>query len=141
MKILISDLSQKKQEQLQLANIIPPMYISIEGFKIDPTLNVAIYEIEIGIQNNEFVVTHKVNRRFSALKDFDTKIRSQFADSHYLLSFPPKTFLPNTSPAFLEQRSEQLQKYLANLVKIPGLSSYPTFLQFFEIGDDSLSDI
>ncbi|OHT04891.1 PX domain containing protein [Tritrichomonas foetus] len=141
MNIPISNLSQKKQAQLQLSNVIPPMYISIESYNYESSVKAVVYEIEVGIQNNQMVSTHVIHRRFSAMKTFDTQIRSQFGDSHYLLSFPPKTLFPNTSKAFLEQRSEQLQKYLANLVKIPGLSSSPTFTQFFEIDDSALSDM
>lgn len=117
------------------------MYISVERYKIDDEIKTAVYEIEVGIQNNQSVSTHTIFRRFSALKTFDTQIRSQFGDSQYLLSFPPKTFFTNTSHEFLEQRSDQLQKYLASLVKIPGMSSSQIFVQFFEINDTTLADI
>ena len=137
----ISELSQNKQIQLQQSNVIPPMYISIEGYKIDEGIKTAVYEIEVGIQNSQSVTTHTIFRRFSALKTFDTQIRSEFGNSQYLLSFQPKTFFTNTSHEFLEQRSDQLQKYLANLVKIPGMSSSQIFIQFFEIDDTTLSDI
>ncbi|KAK8882496.1 hypothetical protein M9Y10_045138 [Tritrichomonas musculus] len=117
------------------------MYISIERYNVDQQIKAAVYEIEVGIQNNESVTTHTIYRRYSALKAFDTQIRSQFGDSSYLLSFPPKTLFPNTSREFLEQRCEQLQKYLASLVKIPGLTSSSAFIQFFEIDNQTLADI
>ena len=117
------------------------MYISVEGYKVDDEIKTAVYEIEVGIQSSQSVNTHTIFRRFSALKTFDTQIRAQFGNSQYLLAFPPKTFFTNTSREFLDQRSDQLQKYLASLVKIPGLSSSQIFIQFFEIDDTTLADI
>ena len=138
---LISDLPQKKQAQLQSSNVVPPMYLSIESHWYDSLSKAVVYDIEVGVQCGQKVKIHKIRRRFSAMKAFDSELRTQFGDSNYLLPFPPKTIFPNTSEAFLEQRSEQLQKYLASLVKIPGISSSKAFTQFFEIDLSAFSEI
>jgi hypothetical protein len=137
----ISTLTEKKQAQLQSSISIPPMYISIERFSLDTLVHATIYHIEIGIQKNDNVVFHCIDRRYSELYGLDTEIRKQFGDSHYLLDFPPKKFYGNKDPEFLQRRCEQLQKYLANLVMIPGISRSPSFTRFFLIDDSADTDL
>lgn len=139
--IPVASLSQKKYAQLESAISIPPMYLSIEKYELVQDINAVVYEIEIGIQKSKNVYTHKVNRRYSALEEFDRQIRPQYSNSKYLLPFPPKKMFGNKDPSFLEQRSSQLQQYLASMIKIPGVCICQTFTHFFEIDTSVINDI
>jgi hypothetical protein len=139
--VSIASLSQRKSEQLQSANSIPPMYISIEKYFLDPQVDAIIYHLEIGVQKNQSVSVWAIDRRYSELSHLDSDIRGQFGSSQYLLDFPPKKFYGNKDPQFLELRNDQLQRYLGGLVKIPGISSFPSFIRFFGIDDGLLNDL
>jgi hypothetical protein len=138
--VSISSLTQKKQSQLQSSISIPPMYISIEGHQFDADIRATLYRLEIGVQKGDAVIVHSTSRRYSEIRNFDAEIRKQFGDSHYLLAFPPKKFVGNTNPEFLQIRVEQLQKYLANLVMIPGIARSPSFTRFFLIDESVMHD-
>lgn len=129
----IGVLSQVKQSQLLSSNSIPPMYITVEKYELDAELDAIIYHLEVGIQRDTTVTTKKVMKRYSELRSFDTEIRKDFGDSKYMVAFPPKAFLRNKDPIFLEERKTQLQKWLAGLVRIPGISTSSTVTRFFSI--------
>lgn len=129
----IANLSQPKQSQLLSSNSIPPMYITIEKYELDSEIDAIIYHLEVGIQHDTKVLTKTVMKRYSELRSFDTEIRKDFGDSKYMVAFPPKAFLRNKDPAFLEERSLQLQKWLTGLVKIPGISTSSSVARFFSI--------
>jgi hypothetical protein len=137
----ISSLPEKKLSQIQSSISIPPMYISIERFSLDPQVQATIYHIEIGLQKNDSVVFHSIDRRYSEIHALDAEIRKQFEDSHYLLAFPPKKFYGNKTPQFLQRRCEQLQKYLASLVMVPGIARSPSFARFFLLDDTAFADL
>ena len=137
-KIQISNLSPKKIEQLNSAISIPPMYLSIEKYEFCEDLNAILYHIEIGIQKNQQVYKYIVQRRYSSLQEFDSQARSIFGESKYFHLFPPKKIFGNFDPHFLEKRSDQLQEYLSNLVKVAGLCESSIFKRFFDINDSIL---
>ena len=136
----ISSLSQKKISQLRSSTIVPHMYIHIEKYDLDPSVNAVLYEIEVGIQKKDTVLIKKIFKRYSDLKQFDDQIRPLFNDNRFLKLFPPKKFFGNKSKEFLDQRAEQLQDYLTNLVRVAGMNNTPPFLRCFEIPTDSLDD-
>lgn len=137
----ITELSQKKSSQLNLAISIPPMYISVENYNFDKEFNAVFYTIEIGIQKGTNVCVHTVTKRFSALQEFDSQIRSNFSESRYLLPFPPRKIFGNLDPSFLEKRAEQLQNYLGNLVRVAGLCETTVFRRFFDISEEFLRNL
>jgi hypothetical protein len=116
------------------------MYISIEGHLLDAESQATVYKLEIGAQKGDTVIVYSVCRRYSEMRSFDAEIRKQFGDSHYLLEFPPKKFVGNRSPNFVQIRAEQLQKYLANLVMIPGIARSPSFTRFFLVDESVVRD-
>ena len=136
----LSSLAQMKLSQLQSSIAIPPMYISIEGFELVNDLNAILYNIEIGIQKDQTVYAKVCQRRYSSLQELDASIRSQFHDSPYLISFPPKKILGNKDPSFIEQRANKLQVYLENLIKIPGVCSSSLFTHFFDFNPSDFAD-
>ena len=137
----ITELSQKKSAQLNLAVSIPPMYISVENYNFNTDFNAVFYTIEIGIQKDTKVCVHTISKRFSALQEFDNQIRPNFSESRYLLPFPPKKIFGNLDPSFLEKRMEQLQNYLGNLVRVPGLCETSIFRRFFEISEEFIKSL
>ena len=138
--IPLNSLSQKKRAQLNASTSIPPMYITVESYAFHYTLNAIVYTIEIGIQCDQIVHLKRAQRRFSALRTLDSQIRDcpQFSDSSYLKPFPPKKLLGNKDPAFIEKRLEQLQYYLENLLKVPGVTRSSIFLRFFDIDPERI---
>jgi len=138
--IPISSLSQKKVAQLNSAISIPPLYLSVERFEFCEDLNAVLYTIEVGIQNDDVVYKHMVQRRYSALQEFDAQIRPAFGDSKYLHEFPPKKLFGNFDPHFLEKRADKLQEYLGNLCRVAGLCESSVFKRFFEINENLLKE-
>ena len=139
--IPLNSLSQRKLSQLQSSIAIPPMYISVEGFELVNDLNAILYNIEIGLQKNQTVYAKICQRRYSSLQELDNSIRSQFHDSPYLLPFPPKKIIGNKDPSFIEQRANQLQIYLENLIKIPGVCTSSLFTHFFDFIPADFADL
>jgi hypothetical protein len=140
MEVPIASLARRKLDQLQSSTIIPKMYLYIEKYDMDPSANCVVYDIEIGIQKGQTVHVTQVRRRYSVLELFDQQIRPLFHDSRFLQPFPPKKLFGNTNPEFLKDRSEKLQKYLTNLVRVAGVTSMPAFIRCFEIDTDFLRD-
>jgi hypothetical protein len=140
-EIPISELTQNKSSQLNLAISIPPMYLSVEKYQMDEQIGAVFYLIEIGIQKDNNVIVHYVSKRFSELSEFDSQIRSKFSGSKYLVSFPPKTLFKNTDRKFLEKRAEQLQNYLASLVRVAELCETSVFRRFFDISESLLRSL
>ncbi|EAY10074.1 PX domain containing protein [Trichomonas vaginalis G3] len=134
-EVPIIKLPQKKAAQLNLAISIPPMYLSVEKFEFDPQFKAVFYNIEVGIQKDSMVCVHTISKRYSALQEFDSQIRPKFSESRYLHPFPPKKLFGNTENEFLEKRSEELQNYLGNLVRVAGLCETQVFRRFFGIDD------
>lgn len=130
-----STLPHIKASQLNLAISIPPMYITVEGYRYDESLKATLYKIEIGIQKGSMVYQHVIERRFSAFQEFDNQIRPKFNESRYLLPFPPKKLFGNTDPVFVEKRAKKLQDYLGNLVRVAGVCETSSFRQTFGITD------
>jgi hypothetical protein len=117
------------------------MYLYIDKYEFDPTIKAVVYSIEIGIQKSQIVHVHKVQRRYSVLKQFDSQIRPLFKDSRFLQPFPEKKFFGNRDATFLAERSSQLQKYLTNLVRVSGVVNTPAFLRCFDVDPSSVSDM
>ena len=126
-------LSQSKKSQLHQSANDQPFYIHIQSYQTDKKGGPTFYLLEFGIQNHESVQVHPINVRFSQLNWLDKQIRQKFINSSMLNKFPPKKFLFNTDQAFLKKRSEELQKYLASLTKVPHLMQYDEFRKFFNL--------
>lgn len=139
--IPLNQLDRKKLHQIQSSTVVPRMYLSIEKYNLDPEQNAIIYDIEIGIQKGQSVHVHNVQRRYSILQSFDEQIRPLFKESRFLQPFPPKKMFGNKDKQFLDQRSELLQNYLSNLVRVAGIVNTPAFIRCFEINPDLLNDI
>ena len=139
--IPITSLAPKKLAQLQGSTIIPRMYLHIENFDLDATINAVVYNIEIGIQKGQNVHIHTVKKRYSAIQQFDEMIRPLFKESRFLMPFPPKKMFGNKQKEFLDQRAEALQKYLTNLVRVSGIINTPAFIRCFEIDPDLINDV
>lgn len=139
-EIPIIKLTQKKAAQLNLAISIPPMYLTIEKFEYNEEFKATFYTIEVGIQKDSVVCTHTVQKRYSALQEFDAQIRPTFSESRYLRQFPPKKLFGNTETEFVEKRAEKLQDYLANLVRVAGLCETQVFRRFFGIDENLIKN-
>ncbi|EAY12688.1 PX domain containing protein [Trichomonas vaginalis G3] len=139
-EIPVASLPQKKLQQLQSSTVDPRMYLFIEKFDLDPTINAVVYDIEVGIQKENIVHIHKIQRRYSQLFEFDSQIRPLYKENRFLQAFPPKKMFGNKDKAFLDQRAEALQKYLTNLVKVAGVISTPHFCRCFEIDPNLLNE-
>ncbi|OHT05660.1 PX domain containing protein [Tritrichomonas foetus] len=137
----ITSLAPKKLAQLQGSTVIPRMYLFIENFDLDPTINAVVYTIEIGIQKGQNVHVHTVRKRYSALQQFDEMIRPLFRESRFLQEFPPKKLFGNKNKDFLDQRADSLQKYLTNLVRVAGIINTPAFIRCFEIDPDLINEV
>lgn len=134
----LASLSQRKRALLQVSITNPPIYLSIDRFIYNKEIGAFLYSIEIGIKKGNSVEIHKVERRYSALFQFDRKIRPIFNEFLTLLDFPPKKYIGNKDPIFLQQRKEDLEKYLSNLNRLPGIIKNSTFLEFFELDPSDL---
>jgi hypothetical protein len=117
------------------------MYLFIDKYEYDPTIKAVVYHIEIGIQKAQIVHAHKVQRRYSALQQFDSQIRPLYKDSRFLQPFPPKKFFGNREADFLVERCDKLQKYLTNLVRVAGVVNTPAFMRCFDVDPESISDM
>jgi len=139
-EVSLTSLSQKKISQLRSSTIVPHMYLYIEKYDLDPLISVVVYEIEVGIQKKDTVHIKKIKKRYSELRDFDEQIRPLYRENRFLKPFPPKKLWGNKRKEFLDQRAEQLQDYLTNLVRVAGMNSTPSFIRTFEIQSDSFDD-
>jgi hypothetical protein len=78
-------------------------------------------------------------KRFSDFVELDRKVRSAFAGSHLLSSLPslpPKSIKllnDHTDAAFVEQRRQGLQHYMAKLVALPRIPLNPDVLEFLAL--------
>ena len=133
--IPINSLSQGKLSQLFLSVSDPPIYIAIEERTFDQEENTYFYTMEIGIEDlsSRTVDVHYVTKRYSSIYNFDREIRKAFKCYKFLLPFPPKKIFGNKNPSFIQKRQEQLQNYLSNLNRIPGLCETDSFKNCFEI--------
>ena len=136
-EVPVASLSQKKLSQLQSSTVDPRMYLYIEKFDLDPAINAVVYDIEVGIQKDNNVHIHKIQKRYSTLLEFDQQIRPLYKTNRFLQQFPPKKLFGNKDKEFLDERADMLQKYLTNLVKVAGVNATPQFCRCFEI-DPSL---
>lgn len=129
----VETLAQKKQTQLSLSVTEPRLYIVINGYEYDFNLDAYLYTVEIGLQNEDIVDIKTRKIRYSQMYEFDKKIRPFFQEFRYLLPFPPKKYIGNKNPDFITSRMEQLQTYLGNLVRIPGICTSDAFMQTFRL--------
>lgn len=127
----INELSQKKRAQLRWAIRTKPMYISVENYSYDKTAGAYFYTIELGEQCGSMVNIRRVSMRYSQLYDFDRTIRPNFKDCRFLLNFPPKKIFGNKEATFLEKRFEQIQMYMGNLIRVPGVCDTDVFKSLF----------
>ena len=139
-EVPVASLSQKKLSQLQSSTVDPRMYLFIEKFDLDPAINAVVYDIEVGVQKESTVHIKKIQKRYSELRNFDEQIRPLFKDNRFLQPFPPKKLFGNKDKAFLDERAEQLQRYLTNLVKVAGVVTTPHFVRCFEINPSLIND-
>lgn len=137
----MAQLSSAKVSQLQNSTIHPRMYLSIEGYVLDPQSGAIVYEIEVGIQKHQIVKVHKVKKRYSELIKFDESVRGSFKESRFLQPFPPKKVFGNKEEKFLKERAKALQNYISNLTRVNALTRSAAFVRTFEIDEDLLADI
>lgn len=128
-RIPVSSLPIKKQQLLAKSITKPPMYITIEKHEYDKIARAVIYELQIGIQHGQDIDTHLVRTRFSEMDRFDKAIRKTVAE---LPQFPAKKWIGNTTEAFIKQRTEDLQNYIVELLRIPGITEKPEFQKLFD---------
>ena len=140
LRIPISALSRQKNAQLALSATTPPMYIIIEKYSYDKDLKTHTYDIEIGTQDQHDVIIRKIKTRYSVLRKLHQSLKSSFRDTPIQPKFPPQKYIFNNNPEFIKERASDLQKYLAQLTKIPGVTHNSNFVSLFHMSDDSLSD-
>jgi len=77
---------------------------------------------------------YTIMRRYSDFANLHWDLRDELqCESQCHLSWPmlpPAKFCGNTDPEFIESRKEQLQEYLEELLKIPGVINTDVFTQF-----------
>ena len=86
-EVPVASLSQKKLSQLQSSTVDPRMYLYIEKFDLDPAINAVVYDIEVGIQKDNNVHIHKIQKRYSTLLEFDQQIRPLYKTNRFLQQF------------------------------------------------------
>ena len=109
------------------------MYITIERHEYDKTARAVVYEIQIGIQHDSDITTNTIRARYSEMDMLDRKIRETLDENVELRPFPAKKWIGNTSEAFIQQRTQDLQDYMTQLLKVPGILDNEHFRQFFKI--------
>ena len=129
----ISKLSKKKYDQLIKSSTNPLTYISIEGYKLDEEQGIVYYKIEVGYQKDNNVVINTVHLRYSQLEKLSKFVNKTFKNDLFVRPFPPKKWLGNTDPYFIEKRMNELQLYLEDLTKTPGITAYPEFKETFNL--------
>ncbi|OHT17257.1 PX domain containing protein [Tritrichomonas foetus] len=114
----------------------PSMYITIERHRYDYAVKATVYELQIGIQKNEDeVLVHKLITRYSVLDQFDKQLRIMIGDDINLPAFPPKRYLWNNDPSFVQEREKGLKLFLEGITKIPGILQIPYVQDFFAISE------
>lgn len=135
-KIRIQDLSRERKYQLQECSNYPQKYIIVERFCFDSRIRTIVYHLEIGTQLDTcFVTIKRVKVRFSQLYEFDQRIRPEFKHFQSLSKFPSKfnfSFTESKKKEFLDQRIEDLKKYLSNLGGIPNIFKNKVFQTTFQ---------
>ena len=117
------------------------MYIIVEDFEVDYSVNKIVFNIEVGIQKGRETHTNIVRKSFAQLKKMDEIIRKHFSKSRYLLPFPPSKICGKMTKEFLEKRSEDLQNYFTSLVQISDIFVSTEFVEFFEINPILINDL
>ena len=75
----------------------------------------------------------EVYKRYSQFENMHWALREELSGSLIELPpLPPKKFCGSMDPAFLDEREEQLQDYLVQLLQLPGVMEVETFLNFVE---------
>ena len=130
-----------KRDQLKSSRSIPQMYIIVEDYEIDYSINKIVFNIEVGIQKGREIHTTIVRKSFAQLKHLDNMIRPHFNKSRFLLPFPPNKICGKMSKEFLEKRSEDLQNYFTSLVQISDIFISIDFVEFFGIDPSLINDL
>lgn len=71
-----------------------------------------------------------VKARYSQLLKLHKHLVEDFPEAE-LPEFPPKKWMRNTSIQVIDNRKKRLENYFHDLLKVPKLSTAPTFLRFF----------
>ena len=129
----ISSLDEKAKQALEQSSAIPKMYVIIRGNDFVESIQAVQYKLEFGVQSGNNVNQKTVHKRYSELEEFDKLIRKYFKDQKLIGPFPPKKLLGNTDEEFLSQRQIDLQRYLTQIFKVPGICIFPPFLNLFGI--------
>ena len=132
-RIPVSSLPLKKQHLLAKSMTKPPMYITIEKHDYDKIARAVVYELQIGVQHGQDIVTTTIRKRFSEMDRLDKTIRAALCNHTNFPQFPPKKWIGNTNEAFIQQRTEDLDRYLIQLLRVPGIIENSDFKQFFDI--------
>ena len=139
MRVKTSTLTQKKRSLLHQSATTPPMYISVEGYKINEESKVVYYSIELGFQFGDETEIIKCVKRYSELYQLEQNIRPIFKNELNQPVFPPKKIFNNTCKMFLEKRSDGLQKYLGVLSQYQSILRSAVFKEFFNIRMENIS--
>ena len=132
-RIPVSSLPLQKKQLLSKCVSMPPMYITIEKHKYDEIARAVVYEIQIGIQHGNDINTNTIRTRYSEMDNLDKQIRGTLGNGAQLRQFPAKKWIGNRDEEFLKQRSSELQDYMIQLLKVPGILQNLHFRKFFDI--------
>jgi hypothetical protein len=112
---------------------MPRTYISIERFRFVPEVQAIVYEIQIGVQQNQDVIIHTVNLRFSQMEKLHQKLNARISRTGSHLEFPVKRWFGNTDEQFLKQRAADLQTYFSGLLQLRGMGGNQALRNLFQI--------
>ena len=139
MRIKSSTLTQKKKSLLHQSATHPPMYISIDDYKMNTETNAIVYLIEIGFQFGDEIEIIKCEKRYSELYQLQQELKPIFKNEINPPVFPPKKYFYNKDKSFLNERKEGLQNYFRSVIQVSSILRSVVFKEFFGVTYESLS--
>jgi hypothetical protein len=136
LRIPVASLPLPKQKMLASCTSVPRLYISIERFRFACEIQAVVYEIQIGVQQNQDVIVHTVNLRFSQMEKLHQSLSQRISLTGSNLRFPVKRWFGNTNEQFLKQRADNLQKYFSDLLQIRGMGGNHALRKLFQIDNE-----
>jgi hypothetical protein len=110
--------SELKAKQLESCPSKTKIAIVILNYADDPVAKATFYNTECTFVDENGVEHVSENRyRYSALLDFNETLVHDYGAIRILRLFPPKKWVGNKEGSFVQQRMEQIQKWLTEIVE------------------------
>lgn len=128
----VNSLASSKRSQLCQGYGNPHYYVTVEGWAYLNNGGTVTYTVEVGLELEGCVMVFKREARYSEMLKLHNSLKNDKELTKKPDGFPPKKLIGNLDLAFVRNRHQELQKYMAQLSGIPDITRNQEFLNFFK---------